>query len=1258
MKDDKRLFFSGNPYQYTRAIRFRAIPEKKSGCFESKVPKGEDLDESLLVKDLTEVYDNLCSNLYNLFYIYDQKGTKRDNKKISINKSWLKRWHKYSFHLSIKKNSNNKDGKYKIIDPQVTLCLKNWLEEWKNYTRTLDKYLELPKESQVRRSEIANVIAGLSGQRMLPYIKDFLHELNSNCPHASSNIKDFKTFIQSIEEKFLRAKYKYLPDQSNGIEIARVSLNYYTVNKKPKEYYDDVLAKTKNEIYNDPVSSIKDNKLKESEWEFINISKARYPQKGRNCRSTIFTFKTDQEKTWLKKWFEKHSEVIKGDLQSGIELSLDQTYEAMKAFKAEQKSIFYEVIAHIANKVSGIYRVENKKHLLMNFEVSPKEFNLEGINKIFSLFTFVDRSNRKYIREKGEQYHKFKGLTKNIQEKGNSKKRGEFLFGTSCYFTEYGKFCELYKCIAQNRGRCIAQIKGLQKEQREALQTQYWGLIYCSKGTKQLWLIPREKMQAARNTLYESKRERENSKTESVEYLCSFESLTMRALNKLCFSEESTFIKDMPQGKLKVLYKQAKEYKTDGNEERLKQKDEKKLKFFKKLLISKYAQEQLHISNFDLKAVQGSNNLEIFEKNLETACYYVKEIPFNTKEMNTDDLVNSYDVTVLDITSYDLEGRNKAQNPVSENRLHTDIWQVLWNNLDDSKQNMEKIRGFKVGEVRLNPEVKIRYRKADENLKKYLETKKFDTMSPKFKHRKLKEQFTVGLTIALNAGKKYADLAFRKPEDLLEKINDFNKKLNEQMKFETTWKYGIDRGNTELATLCLVKFDPKDTYKKNEREILKPRLPDSTENIKCYTLKNYKYSETYCTQNGEYKKRLAIKNPSYFIDNKSLFDKKTIATLDLTTAKVIKGNIITNGDVMTYLKLKKAVAKRRLYELHYKNTIKARTLIERSKWKGGKDKEQHPHGVLNIKLDENKNGSEPNSKETIYMYDKKYEDVLSKENIQNSLNSYLNQLRSENDCHTPTILQINHLKNALIANMVGVICHLQKEYPGFIILEDLNKEQIQHHLSGSELHISRGLETALYNKFQALGLVPPHVKDIIQLRENLFKKEDKQKLSQIGCIVFVSEKNTSKDCPYCEKSIEKENEQSNKEKYVQQRFLCGDTNPCGFDTYKFKPEKERVENYDPLIDETRNPEHLQLFKDIDGPDKVAAYNVAKKVTKSKEIQTLKLNKSKQKKENTQNNNPRKPCNKKIHKNNMGQKIKNGNTRPTLQTAKDILKIGN
>ena len=1268
-KDTEQRAFQDNPYQYIRGIRFRAdVTKAESEKFRCKYKfdkqENKTSDEQMNPDDnrrnqkkLSELSElaGLLLNFHAGIKDFDSKnGSLIFRKKLFVNKTWFKNQHREIFYQWIKNDAKTGTGKKDRNIQRYPLVIledffKEWMDKWEWNASQLKRASEQPVQSQFRRSYIAESIRDLLSRRQFHHINGFLTEVHDgNDPILSEKIQKLKNILEAVWKKLKTAEQIYLPSQSSGMEIAKASFNYHTVDKKRKEYYEDQIQAVKKKLYEKLFSRITKSQEGKYEWSETNQKKE------------LFSFSSEQEIKWVKGYCNKYE--IQEDPKGDFSLSLDQTHKMMKAFKAEQRSVFDEIVTHIATNKRNSYEVKNKKHILKDWLFSYEKHNMEDLSKEFSLFSFEEQwVDSKFLKslKKGKKtgtfkhnthnqrsvsgnqnkqklsaedaYNTFLKLTMEIQEKNKIKQqigkrtnisgmrenpgqlRGKFLFKKDCYFKNYGGFCENYRKIAQQRGCFIAQIKGVKKEEQEAKQTDFWSLIYCDQDKKQLWLVPKEKRKEAKDEIIKN---RENYAQENPQHLCWFESLTMRALHKLCFAEQSSFVSEMPTD-LKDMQKEAKEVKTSGDKQKLKEKDQKKLDFFKKLLKHEYARERLPILKaFDSPSSAPSEQQEAwlsidrakslldFEEALETACYHLKKMVFNESEKS--EFLKNFDVTVLDISSYDLEERNKNIQPFSENRYHTDLWKAFWENINTPLKD-RKVKGFSVGLIRLNPEVKIRYRKEDKDLRNYLKIRGFPVDNKKFKHRRLQEQFTAHFTLTVNAGKRYEDLAFARPEELFDKINDFNEKLNNEIKFKTAWKYGIDRGNKELAALCLARFNlDGEVYKLNGKDIVKPEFAK----IECYTFRKEKYDYEGITREGETKKRIAVKNLSYFIQDKYLEDKDFFAhqntsCLDLTTAKVIRGKIITNGDIMTYLKIKKAKAKRKLYELYHKKQISESAVF---KWCG-----------KNLKI-QVKGGRQGKKNEAhIYYYDKRYENLLinkekniiyNETHIKNALEHYLNEIRQNNEEHTPSIQKINHLRDALTANMVGVICHLQKTYKGFVVLEDLEQETIEDHFSKSNANISRRLENALYGKFQSLGLVPPHVKNIISLRETVRKKQRTKSL-QIGAVVFVDKGDTSRNCPYCEKTQNKalwnESKKSSDEEQTvdewkkqkkQGRFCC---KGCGFDTDLFKSETETNTS----ADESKRREEFDWFKSIDNPDKVAAYNIAKKIKKNEEIERWK-----------------------------------------------------
>ena len=428
----------------------------------------------------------------------------------------------------------------------------------------------------------------------------------------------------------------------------------------------------------------------------------------------------------------------------------------------------------------------------------------------------------------------------------------------------------------------------------------------------------------------------------------------------------------------------------------------------------------------------------------------------------------------------------------------------------------------------------------------------------------------------------------------------------------------------------------------NGKSFSKPRFPEKGEQgIRCVELKpefltrqDYRNARDRETN----RKRNVIDNLSYFMDREEWFEEKNHACIDLTTAKVIKGKIVLNGDVRTFLKLKKENAKRKIHDLFHAGKIRSE---EGFHWIDEANGLLVPQSMTQEKFDAlEKKEKEKVKNQLLYFHDPRFASLLAKEAdekfdldgekfcdtehfkgmnrtqkaqhlIQQSLEWYLRELQElgkereqdkskdreerKSNLHTPTLEKLNRLRDSITANMIGVIFHLQKSYPGFVLLEDLGMKTIQKHFDEHNQNISRRLEWALFKKFQTLGQVPPHLKDVITLREQLRKesKEDniekkKKGIFQLGALIFVDKENTSKNCPRCEAKQEPKNKKRKKEfdeqKFEERRFVCGDNAPCGFDTKELNPE--------------------DCFYPIDDPDKVAAYNTAKRVQSPDDIRKI------------------------------------------------------
>ncbi|MCX7985596.1 MAG: transposase, partial [Bacteroidales bacterium] len=445
-----------------------------------------------------------------------------------------------------------------------------------------------------------------------------------------------------------------------------------------------------------------------------------------------------------------------------------------------------------------------------------------------------------------------------------------------------------------------------------------------------------------------------------------------------------------------------------------------------------------------------------------------------------ENFLNDNEAQVFKITSYDLEKiRNKNYNNL---KAHTQLWLDFWN--DNNEQQKYPLR--------LNPEISITWREPKKSrVEKYGEvTKLYD---PKKHNRYLHSQFTLITTFTENALSSEITYAFQDIKKKGEAIKDFNKQINDHFskKIESNklWFYGIDTGQVELATLCLIGSNGK------------PQM------FQVLELKRdkYDYEKTGFLKNGTEKKYKAISNLSYFLNQSiyertfrdgkfnqtfnELFEKKEVPAIDLSKAKLINGHIVEYGDIFSYDRLKK-----------------------------------------------------------------------------------INKMRQEERKNALTLEKINHVRQALVSNMVGIINYLYQKFPGFIILEDNPQSWIEDERMKFEGRLERPLEWALYRKFQEVGLTPP-ISELVRLREEFKvaiskgKQTANQKLKQFGIVCFVNKEGTSLHCPSCGNKAYKDDKEIKQDK-SKKIFRC---KSCGY----------------------HNHNESKDYPGLDNNDKVAAFNIAK-----------------------------------------------------------------
>ena len=411
-------------------------------------------------------------------------------------------------------------------------------------------------------------------------------------------------------------------------------------------------------------------------------------------------------------------------------------------------------------------------------------------------------------------------------------KRGIY-FQNQWGFPNYVNFCNnVFKPVAIKIGNLKAQIRAIEQEKIEARLLQYWAHILKKDNKYYLLLIPKEKMQEVKKFLNSL-----NFKKEREYTLYSFNSLTLRALKKLI-------------------------RKNLGKEQIRLQNDNTAIALYKEVFQDKHPKLQnLDFSGFekDIKKIiqENYNSEEDFLLELERVAYCCFEKNMNQKDIDL--MRNKFSALLLEISAYDFE-----RNIMGEMKEHSKIWQKFWT-VENKNKNFP---------VRLNPEIRIFYR-----------PQRQQGDPKKQKNRFAKDHFGVAFTITQNAAQKKLDLAFTKEKEISEAVKKFNKEVIGEFikeRDDNLYYYGIDRGQQELATLCVMRFSKEQgEIKLANGEVKKFDIPIPTP-IKLYRIKENHLNgtkEIITDQNGKKKIVRILENPSYFIDEEEKLKKSNLLVL-------------------------------------------------------------------------------------------------------------------------------------------------------------------------------------------------------------------------------------------------------------------------------------------------------------------------------------------------------------------------------------------
>lgn len=1047
-----------NIFEVRKALRF----ELKPYTINRDVKPIYSNEKEYLLKNFSESYKNFIDLLWQSFY--KKEEIIEWYKTIQFQYKWLEElfindWIENRKTIKFDKNNKKKQTNYITFwdlwdNNFIKKFFENFIKNSEIYLKELiidiDKWLEMKS----RKSDILFLVQKINTRDHL-WILYTLFEKNYILHKNDSSIIDkLKLSIWNVRENI----EKLLLELRDKQAIEHISLNYYSVNKTPKELTEDIKTKLK-----------ENNIEKKYKWTFENENNFK-----ENEKSLVKTF-------YLKNNEITTLEIIQCELIE--EIDIKELKEKLKLFKARQKAWFLQLLQSWKS-YNTVWDKEKNYFFTFDFEFMWETF----YNFQITLCSDISKEN----------YDKMLNLTNQIEKENNKEKRTSLKMQRWKFFQyelkKFKNFSEAYKKVAQKYWKDSAEVKSLEREKIDAKKIRWWWFL--SKEDDDYYINTFD-IENSKQVFKEIKNLKENWNDIKI---YTFSSITLRALDKLCFKKDSSFIKniDTKEFNEKVIVNEWK-----WNEKsffRLKWKRKlleewKLLDFYIYILKNQTALNIKYRSEKSLEILRNSKNIENFEINLKLETYEL--ISKNILKQTFEEILKNNKWNSYKITSYDLE-------KWLESKKYTSWWLDFWKKENKNDKYI----------IRINPELTIFFIEKKENFKKE---------NPEIKNnRRLDDRYLLSTNFSFHSNKSYIDSAFINEENRKSSIEIFNEIFNNKNKLD--FFYWLDKWTNELITLWI--------FKKNWERLNSINI---SEKIPIYKItnkwlphfefiKDEKWEFILDEKTWKKKKRYLAKNVSYFIKdlkNEELFEKIEIHSClwDLSYAKLIKWNIILNADIFTTLNLCKIAAKRFLNDAITKWNFN---------WEKVSYNEKEKYFYYKYS-----NKWEINNQIILYWKDEfnflpfkeNYKNL--KEEIEEELNQYIKEIKlflqdskkySQFNNEDISIQKINNYKNAISANIVWIIMELQKYFNWYIGFETLDESQILN--KWFDTFIWNVINEKIYNRLQLNLEVPPILK---KFRTDIWAKE----IIQHGKVIYINEKNTSTACPLCNTTLLKKNKNWN-----------------------------------------------------------------------------------------------------------------------------------
>lgn len=760
------------PYEVRKSIKFKLIPEIQSKPY--FIP-----DYELELPELLGSYKELIENLINFFYSEKEIVDKEDKTSKFSNLKWFKEaFANFDFdeaeekvfdlknkefskmprlkHKFFKENfkedwyaikdrliKKNKTKNYEILDslPFFQKVLKDFFEKSEQLYKELDEIISSPDNASKRKSDLRFVLQKISWNEVFKKIIKLFSLWFVDHKNDVEIVWKISEELWEFSEKIQNAIELLKVNDSFWFPVEYLSLNYYTINKTPKEYDDEIKDK-------------QDNLEKSYDWDLWALYGIDKNQTIEQLRNDMKMFKARQKSAFLEF------------------LQMKNEFSELKELKTYLNDIEKKYKQKKWSKYNFYEELQNN-----TFKLDPSDVDTD-IDKVFKAFSVI-----LFLETKEDDYNKALELTKKIEKSHTSSERASYKLKRWEFFKfknedwifskdggkNYVWFCSEFKKVAMLYWRFKAEKLSLEREKEQA-RFERW-LAILSKDLDWNYYINSFSNNDSKKAF--EKLKNINSISGDYSYFI-MKSITLRALQKLCWKEN---FKKTVVNKISEKFTKVNENDTKGQVRKFKSFEEignNIVEFYVDILDKQRTLDVSYRSWYEewLKILKWAKDLDELEILLKQETYTLEEHKISKNDFEK--ILEDYNWNSYKITSEDLEKNIETNN-------FTKWWNIFWTTENKEHKYIS----------RLNPELVISLRAWEKAFK------------DRKKHRKSDKSFLLTMSYSHYTDKSYIDDAFIKDEERKSSLEQFNKHYNENHKFD--YIYWLDKWTNELVTLWVFK---------------------------------------------------------------------------------------------------------------------------------------------------------------------------------------------------------------------------------------------------------------------------------------------------------------------------------------------------------------------------------------------------------------------------------------------------------------------